>query len=219
MRQRFATLTAAAFTLALLVPVASVSAASAIHVHPGQSIQAAINGAPAGSVIYVARGTYRGNLEVARSVRLIGDHAVIVPAESPRDNSLSGLPAWGPGHLRSWDVQPNGSIQAPISNVSIEGFTVRNFSGPGIVAIGVDVFPCRPRRDGAQRLLGHGRQRVEGRPLLITPPTTVRLSDSPPGRPDRSLRLTAGVLAVDLSVARVADHRRAGRAGSDRIGA
>ncbi len=48
--------------------------------------------------------------------------------------------------------------------------------------------------------------------------TTVRLR-RPPGRPDHSLRLTAGVLAVDLSVAPVTDHRRAGRAGSDRIGA
>ena len=41
MRRRLATVAAAALTVALLVPVASVSAASTIYVHPGQSIQAA----------------------------------------------------------------------------------------------------------------------------------------------------------------------------------
>jgi hypothetical protein len=140
MRQRFATLAAAALMLALLVPVASVSAASAIHVHHGQSIQAAINGAPAGSVIYVAPGTYQGNLEVARSVHLIGDHAVIVPAESPRDNPCLAFLPGVPGICAHGTFNLDGSIQTPISNVSIEGFTVRNFSGPGIVAAGVDGF-------------------------------------------------------------------------------
>ena len=56
MRRRVATLAAAAFLLALLVPVASVSAASTIHVRPGQSIQAAIDSAPAGSVIQIRAG-------------------------------------------------------------------------------------------------------------------------------------------------------------------
>jgi hypothetical protein len=142
MRQRFATLAAAALMLALLVPVASVSAASAIHVHHGQSIQNAIDSAPAGGRIYVAPGTYQGNLEITRSVHLIGDHAVIVPAESPRDNPcLAFLHGVGvPGICAHGTFNLDGSIQAPISNVSIEGFTVRNFSGPGIVAAGVDGF-------------------------------------------------------------------------------
>src|SRR5450759_1180898 len=138
MRQRFATLTAAALMLALLVPVASVSAASAIHVHHGQSIQAAINGAPAGSVIYVAPGTYQGNLEVARSVHLIGDHVVVVPAAVPTDNFCL-TPGFFNGVV---GICVHGSITTgePVSNVSIEGFTVRKFGGPGIVALIVDGF-------------------------------------------------------------------------------
>jgi len=143
MRRRLATLAAAALTVALLVPVASVSAASVIYVRPGQSIQAAINKAPAGSLISVERGTYRGNLEIKRSLRLIGHDTVIVPAAKPTKNFCST-----PGVVRgvtgvcvhavfSADGQ---SIVTPVSKVSIQGFTIQNFSGPGIVALGVGGF-------------------------------------------------------------------------------
>jgi len=107
---------------------------------PGQSIQAAINSAPAGSVIHVASGTYRGNLEIAQSVHLVGDHAVIVPADVPTDN-LCLTPGFFDGVVGICvHGAPNADFTAitPISNVSIEGVTVRDFSGPGIVAIGVD---------------------------------------------------------------------------------
>ena len=59
----------------------------AIHVRPGHSIQAAIDGAPAGGVIHLARGTYHENIEIAVSnIHLVGDHAVIVPADVPTFN-------------------------------------------------------------------------------------------------------------------------------------
>jgi parallel beta-helix repeat protein len=141
MRRRLATLAAAASMLALLVPVASVSAESAIHVRPGHSIQAAIDSAPAGGVIHVARGTYPGNLEIARSVHLIGDHAVIVPAAA--DNWCLADFAFD---YKKVGICVHGAIDfetgviTPISDVSIEGFTVRDFGGPGIVALGVDGF-------------------------------------------------------------------------------
>ncbi len=132
-----------ALLLALLAPVASVSAASTIYVRPGQSIQAAINHAPSGSLISVERGTYRGNLEIKRSVRLLGHDAIIVPATKPTPNpcltpgSFSGVV----GICVHGTVDfSTGSVAKPVSNVSIEGFTVRNFGGPGIVAIGVAGF-------------------------------------------------------------------------------
>ena len=141
MRQRFATLAAAALMLAFLVPVASVSAASAIHVRPGQSVQAAIDRAPAGGMVSVARGTYPGSLEVARSVHLVGDNAVIVPGATDNfclaDWAFSGVV----GICVHGEIDlSSGAVLAPISTVSIEGFTVRNFGGPGIVAIGVNGF-------------------------------------------------------------------------------
>lgn len=142
MRRRLATLAATGLTLALLVPVASVSAASAIHVGPGQSIQVAIDGAPAGRVIQVARGTYGGNLEVVRSVHLVGDGAVIVPAAVATAN-LCQTPGFFDGVV---GVCIHGAIDfssgeiTPVADVSMEGFTVRDFSGPGIVAVGVAGF-------------------------------------------------------------------------------
>jgi hypothetical protein len=132
-----------ALLVGLLAPVASVSAASVIHVRPGQSIQAAINRAPSGSVISVERGTYRGNLEITRAVRLIGHHTVILPAKKPTQNvcltpgffnGVVGLCIHGTVNFA------DGSIVKAISNVSVEGVTVRNFSGPGIAAFGVNGF-------------------------------------------------------------------------------
>jgi nitrous oxidase accessory protein NosD len=146
MRRRLATLAATTLMLALLVPVAAVSADShgAIHVRPGQSIQAAIDSAPAGATIHLARGTYRENIEVAASnIRLVGDHAVLVPAADPTFN-LCLTPGFFDGVagvcIHGVPVIADGQMVGvtPISNVSFEGITVRNFSGPGIVAIGVD---------------------------------------------------------------------------------
>jgi hypothetical protein len=132
-----------ALLLGLLAPVASVSAASAIYVHPGQSIQAALNKAPAGALISVERGTYKGNLDIHRSVRLVGHDAVIVPAAKPTKNfcvapnSFTGVTGICVHAVFSADGQ---SLVTPVSNVSIEEFTVQNFSGPGIVVAGVNGF-------------------------------------------------------------------------------
>ena len=141
MRPRVAILATAAFTLALLAPAASASAASAIHVRPGQSIQTAIDGAPAGAVIQIARGTYPGSLEIAKSVHLVGDHVVIVPGSNDgfclADWAFSGVV----GICVHGEIDlASGAVLAPVSRVSIEGLTVRNFGGPGIVAIGADGF-------------------------------------------------------------------------------
>jgi hypothetical protein len=130
-----------ALLVGLLAPVASVSAASAIYVHPGQSIQAAIDKAPAGALISVERGTYKGNLEIKRSLRLVGHDAIIVPAAKPTQNPclalVSGLVV---GICVHGTFTSDGSIAKSISHVSIEGFTVRNFNGFGIIAAGVKGF-------------------------------------------------------------------------------
>jgi hypothetical protein len=143
MRRRLAILAAVPLALALLAPVAAVSAASTITVKPGQSIQAAINKAPAGATVVVERGTYKGNLEIARSLRLVGHEAIIVPATKPTSNvcltpgffdGVVGMCIHGTVNLA------DGTLAKTISNVSIEGLTVRGFGGPGIVALGVSGF-------------------------------------------------------------------------------
>lgn len=139
MRRRLASLAATAIVFVLLMPVVSVSAASPAHVRPGQSIQAAIDGAPAGSVIHVAHGTYEGNLEITRSVHLVGDHAVIVPAAVQTENlcttpgffdGLAGICLHGAIDFSTGEI-------TPVADVSLEGFTVQDFGGPGIVALAV----------------------------------------------------------------------------------
>jgi len=164
MRRRLATVAAAALTVALLVPVASVSAASTIYVHPGQSIQAAINRAPSGGLISVERGTYKGNLDITRSVRLVGHHAVIVPAAKPTPNAcLALVGGLGVGICVHGTFNSDGSIAKSISNVSVEGLTVRNFSGFGIIAAGVNGFRAArvvTAHNGAMGMLVSSASRV-----------------------------------------------------------
>jgi parallel beta-helix repeat protein len=140
MRPRLAALAAAALAVVLLVPVASVSAASTITVHPGQSIQAAINKAPAGALISVESGTYKGNLDITRSVRLVGHDAVIKPAAKPTSNACLALAPGVMGICVHGVFNADGSMKSTISNVSIEGFTVRDFSGAGMIVAGVEGF-------------------------------------------------------------------------------
>ncbi len=140
MHRRVAALASAALLAAMLVPAGTVSAASVAHVRAGESIQDAINAAPAGSVIRVDPGTYRGNLEIARSIHLIGNQVVIAPASVPTDN-LCLTPGFFNGVVGicihgGFDLD-TGAL-TPISNVSVEGFTVRNFGGPGLVGLAVD---------------------------------------------------------------------------------
>ena len=140
-RRRLATLAAVPLLLGLLAPVAGVSAASTITVKPGQSIQAAIDRAPAGATIVVSGGTYKGNLEIARSVHLVGPGAVVMPGPRPTPN-ICLTPGFFDGVVGvciHGTVKADGSgLDASVSDVSIDGLTVRSFTGPGIVALGVD---------------------------------------------------------------------------------
>ena len=112
---------------------------------PGQSIQAAIDGVPAGSV----------DLDRARDVPgQPRDPEVTPPGRRPRGHRSGRRPRGQPlpnprllrrrrGHLRprrarSQTSRPAPSRRSPMS--PIEGITVRDFSGPGIVALGVDGF-------------------------------------------------------------------------------
>ena len=129
-----------ALLAALLAPVAAVTAASAIYVHPGQSIQVAINTAPSGALISVERGTYKGNLEIKRSVRLVGHGAVIAPAAEPTKNICATLLQGGVGICVHGRIDADQSVGKVVSAVSIEGITVQNFGGSGILAYGVAGF-------------------------------------------------------------------------------
>jgi parallel beta-helix repeat protein len=106
--------------LSLLVSTGFASAKSKGHVvRPGESIQKAIKAADPGDTIVVLGGGHHGTVVIKKDgISLRGVDAVLKPPANP--NSPCG---------------PSGfCVQA--DNVSISGFTVRNFPAFGIVAMG-----------------------------------------------------------------------------------
>jgi hypothetical protein len=119
----------------------ATSAATTTVVRPGQSIQAAINGASGGGTVVVARGTYRENLVITRSIRLIGREAVLVPAATPGPNPC-GFAESGPppvvGICVLGQVDAQFNVTRTVDNVLIQGFIIRGFSGDGLLAYGAN---------------------------------------------------------------------------------
>jgi nitrous oxidase accessory protein NosD len=110
--------------LSLLVSAGFASAKPNGHVvRPGESIQKAIKAADPGDTIVVLGGVHRETVTIKKDrISLRGVDAVLKPPAKP--TSLCG-PSGGPSGF---------CVQA--DNVSISGFTVRNFPDTGIFAIG-----------------------------------------------------------------------------------
>ena len=74
-----------------------MSGAASYDVHPGQSIQAAINAAPSGARIEIAPGTYHENLDISRPVSLDGHHTILVPG-----GTVNEAPCTSPAQQSTW---------------------------------------------------------------------------------------------------------------------
>lgn len=142
---RMMTARAAAFVLALGgSALAGSSPAFAVPhgtrvVHPGQSIQAAVDAASPGDKIVVLPGTYHEAICVTTDgIRLQGAHAVIrPPAQAPQtpcsfgpEGQAIGIALFGQFNLDT------GEVIDPISDVKVSGFRVENFAEFGIGMIG-----------------------------------------------------------------------------------
>jgi parallel beta-helix repeat protein len=141
---------------ALLSPTFALPAAAAtVVVQPGESIQAAIDAAPSGTIIVVQPGTYQENLLIAKDgISLRGSGAgrtILEPPATPNPFCGVGDPNSPPGGgvigicITDANFATGGepTINHTVMDVSISGFTVRNFSADGIVFFGTKDISTR----------------------------------------------------------------------------
>jgi hypothetical protein len=132
----------AAVALGILV-LAAPAFATVRHVHPGQSIQAAINASKPGDTVRVAAGVYHQNLTIATNDITLwgaggGRHGTVLrprkhPLDSPctsRDGSIVSVN--GICGVGQFDPA-TGDPAAPIDGTTIHGFRVVGFSSSGII--------------------------------------------------------------------------------------
>jgi parallel beta-helix repeat protein len=138
MRTRTALLVAALAAAALPAP----AAARTIHVHPGDSIQSAVNKARSGDTVRVHAGTYRDDakdcpscaLSIVRDdVRLVGEKDpkdVVIRAKSGQETGIQVSKANPDGCLKKDARRVKGSL--------VKGLTVKGFEQNGMVLFCVD---------------------------------------------------------------------------------
>lgn len=126
-----------------VLALASPALATVRHVHPGQSIQAAVDASDPGDTIKVAAGVYHQNLTITTNDLTLwgaggGPHGTILkprkhPLPSPCTNS-DGTVQFVNGICSVGQFDPaTGDPAAPIDGTTIHGFRVVGFSSTGIL--------------------------------------------------------------------------------------
>jgi parallel beta-helix repeat protein len=114
-----------------------------IVVRPGQSIQKAVDSAPAGSTIVVKAGVYKESVQITTDRITLrgsdGDHAktVIQPPTVPPSNPCSQF--FGPtGVCVLGTLTAQQQVSRPVTGDTIERLTVQDFAGNGVFGFGTD---------------------------------------------------------------------------------
>src|SRR5438552_953820 len=105
-----------------MMAFATPASAAGVTVHPGESIQAAIDAAGPGTTITVKSGTYAENLLITKdNITIVGQGAILIPPANAFKTPCSGAP-----HPVGFCVVGDPNTNKPVSRDEITGFTVRN---------------------------------------------------------------------------------------------
>jgi hypothetical protein len=128
--------------LAWVVGAVGAAHAATVVVHPGQSIQRAVNRAHAGDTVRLVPGVYRQNVTIRKRITLVGAGAgprgsrlvprsVPVPSPCTSGSSVHGICVAG-------QFDQSGNPAAAVHGVTIRSLSVRGFSGFGIGLFNAD---------------------------------------------------------------------------------
>lgn len=130
--------------VALAAVVQAQDGVGPVVLHPGQSVQPAIDAAAPGTTIVLQAGTYPGNLTINKTIHLLGRGKVVIePASTFTANVCTEDPhAVGPDGsvvvtgICIGDLLPDETIVKTVADVTVADVEVRGFSAAGLFAAG-----------------------------------------------------------------------------------